>query len=78
MELHLDAEEIGDLAAGSVVLWLTVREGHPRLRVYYVLFNDTCELRWLEIDPEWSAANLTAWRLISSLWPDSWGQAQSP
>jgi len=49
---------VGDLVRGSDVLWLTIRDGDPRLRVYYVIPRpDTCELRWLEIDPAWLAEN---------------------
>ena len=57
--LHLDAEAIGKIVRGSTVLWMMIREGTPRLRIYYVLHNDTCELMWLELDPEWSPSHST-------------------
>ena len=56
--LHLDAEAAGGLVSGSDVLRLAIRDGDPRLRVYYVVRGpDTCELCWLEIDPAWRAEN---------------------
>jgi hypothetical protein len=55
-ELLLDAEEAGELVPNSDTLWQAVREGDPRLRVYYVIDGDTCRLRWIEVDPEWAAA----------------------
>ncbi len=64
--LHLDAETAGDLVHGSDVLYETIREGDPRLRVYYTIEDDgpdgadTCWLTWLEIDPEWAAARAVA------------------
>jgi len=55
-ELVQDAEEAGELVPNSDVLWQTIREGDPRLRIYYVIDGDTCRLRWAEVDPEWAAA----------------------
>jgi hypothetical protein len=54
--LHLDAADAGSVLPGSNGLWLTMREGDPRLKIYYVLRNDTCRLMWLEVDPDWAAS----------------------
>lgn len=65
--LCVDAEGTGDLVKNSDSLWLTIREGNPRLRIYYELEGDTCWLTWLEIDPDWAVFYLPAWRAASVL-----------
>ena len=46
--LEHGAEEVSDLVREGGVLRYTVRNATPRLYIYFVLLNGTCELRWVE------------------------------
>src|SRR5438552_963454 len=59
-----DDKRIGTHARRSEVLWFMIREGNPRLRIYYRFYPpgddgiEICCLVWLEIDSDWAAAHL--------------------
>lgn len=46
--LERDAEEVSDLVREGGTLRYTVRNAMPRLFIYFVLLDGTCELRWVE------------------------------
>jgi hypothetical protein len=52
-----DAKGAGKLSRNSKVLWYAIREGSPKLRIYYTLDNGMCWLVWVEVDSDWAAAN---------------------
>jgi hypothetical protein len=46
--LERDAEEVSDFVSERKTLRYAVRDGVPRLYIYFVLLDGTCELRWVE------------------------------